>query len=188
MKIKWRNIIILLGIVGAAGLAAAALLLPKETLDKLIAQLPIPKDKAVTIKELIPGLGQTPSVTIVATPMLTSSAPVTITVAAGRPVVHEDLSWFSTPMPTPAPVTGAAAVQVQSLNLRAGPGTEYQVVGAAKQGDKLPILGRNLQSTWFRVQVAGVGEAWVFAQLVTVDVQVDKIPIAAMPPTPTPTR
>ncbi len=45
-------------------------------------------------------------------------------------------------------------------NLRAGPGTSFSVVGQMQAGDSLPIIGSNVDRTWWQVQSAQ-GPAWV---------------------------
>ncbi|MBX3001621.1 MAG: SH3 domain-containing protein [Caldilineaceae bacterium] len=61
--------------------------------------------------------------------------------------------------PTPAavqPTTNAAA------NLRAGPGTTFNVVGSAPLGTQLNIVGRNAAGDWFRLSDG----SWIFSALV----------------------
>ena len=166
----------MLAILVAGGLAVAALLLPKETLNQIVANLPLPPKTVQQSPLAAPVI----SATAASMPVV----PVTVTVAPGQPVIHHDLTWFSIPTPTPSPIAGTATVQSTSANLRAGPGTEYPVIGTAAQEDTLPITGRNLQGSWLKVQVAGTKEAWIFARLVATDVQADTVPIAAVPATP----
>jgi len=66
---------------------------------------------------------------------------------------------------TPEPDQATAHVRTAILNLRAGPGVGYQLLGQAFEGDALPIRGRNAETTWWQVQTAG-NEAWVFGGLV----------------------
>lgn len=66
-----------------------------------------------------------------------------------------------TPRPTPAPVTPTpyAVVRTGVLNLRAGPGVGYPVVGQVRTADSLAVIGRNPDGSWLRVCVglAGAG-------------------------------
>lgn len=50
-------------------------------------------------------------------------------------------------------------------NLRAGPGTQFAVIGQMQPGDRLPILGSNPDRTWWQVQTAD-GPAWVANEVV----------------------
>jgi uncharacterized protein len=55
----------------------------------------------------------------------------------------------------PAVFTGSGLA-----NLRSGPGTSFAIVGQMQPGDSLPLLGSNVDRTWWQVQTAG-GPAWV---------------------------
>ena len=65
----------------------------------------------------------------------------------------------------PQPEEATAYVRTPILNLRAGPGIDYGLLGQVFDGDALPIRGRNADSTWWQVQAAGA-EAWVFGELI----------------------
>jgi hypothetical protein len=54
---------------------------------------------------------------------------------------------------------------VRSANLRAGPGTNYAVVGSAAAQQAIEPLGRNAAGDWLQVESAA-GEAWIAAFLV----------------------
>lgn len=75
----------------------------------------------------------------------------------------------STATPTLAPTdTPTAAPQpqtVRSANLRAGPGTNYAVVGSAAAQQAIEPLGRNAAGDWLQIESAA-GEAWIAAFLV----------------------
>ena len=45
------------------------------------------------------------------------------------------------------------------LNLRAGPGLEYRILGVAKTGDSVEILSRTEE--WTQVRIDGKGSAWI---------------------------
>ena len=81
-----------------------------------------------------------------------------------------------TPSPTPTEVvTGPTAtpqnvtitVDVPTLNVRSGPGTEFPVVAQVHEDEQYPVAGRSQDFLWYLIQVEGrVG--WVSADLVTV--------------------
>jgi hypothetical protein len=79
-----------------------------------------------------------------------------------------------------------ATVTNTTLNLRAGPGTGYQQVGSVRKDDKLTILGRNPEGTWIKIAAPDGTQAWVILTYVTINVDLDDIPLAQVPPTPTP--
>ncbi|MFZ2361396.1 MAG: alpha/beta fold hydrolase [Anaerolineae bacterium] len=55
----------------------------------------------------------------------------------------------------PAVFTGSGLA-----NLRAGPGTSFGIVGQMQAGESLPLLGSNVDRTWWQVQTTN-GPAWV---------------------------
>ena len=60
-------------------------------------------------------------------------------------------------------ITGpAVTVLVEGANLRAGPGTDFPVVGGLYQNESAPLLGRNQTGDWLQVQLPD-GLGWIFA-------------------------
>lgn len=108
------------------------------------------------------------------------------------------------PVPTPAvqqaapaPVvdTPTAFVNVALLNLRAGPGTDYEILGQVAQGTRLPITGSApAVPDWWQVQFeadlggqSGPAPAWVYAPLVNTAGPLDQVTVlseAAVPIAP----
>ncbi len=74
----------------------------------------------------------------------------------------------------------------EQINVRAGPGTDYPVVGVLVSGQQLPALGRSPQGLWIQIVYVGVpgGVAWVYSPLVRIPSA--QLPIVEPPPTPTP--
>lgn len=64
---------------------------------------------------------------------------------------------------TPTPVTAQAAA-LRSANVRAGPGTQYAVIGGLKPKEAVTLIGRNNKQTWLLVRTAQL-EGWVLASL-----------------------
>jgi hypothetical protein len=79
-------------------------------------------------------------------------------------------------------------VKVDTLNVRGGPGTVYDVVGSAHQGDKLRVIGQANDCGWLKVVVATKPQEWVSGKsdYVSLNVPCAGIPTAPIPPTPTP--
>jgi uncharacterized protein YraI len=90
------------------------------------------------------------------------------------------------PTETPGPKANTATV---NANLRAGPGTNYPVVGGLQEGDTVEIVGQTGDGGWYRVERANGSFAWVFAALIEVGSESGPIPVVAdadIPPTPRP--
>jgi serine protease Do len=79
-----------------------------------------------------------------------------------------------------------AVVEVDSLNIRSGPGTNYNRVGVARQGDALVIEGQVDNCDWLKVSAADGVEGWASgkAQYVTLDTRCTDIPEAKRPAPP----
>lgn len=93
----------------------------------------------------------------------------------------------------PAPAQEVYAEAIGQANLRAGPGVEYAQVGVIASGTRYRVLARHVYVPWLRLNVPGIAEAWVFADLVTVTGNLADVPaVSAFPPldappvTPTP--
>lgn len=72
-----------------------------------------------------------------------------------------DQGWIAGSVTTTTP---HHVVKATSVNLRAGPGTQYNVVGHARYGDVLRTNRR--QGDWVQVQhPSGKGAAWVASEL-----------------------
>lgn len=72
-------------------------------------------------------------------------------------------------------LTGQAT---SNANLRAGPGTNFNVIGSLQSGEALTITGRNAAGDWLRLDRAGA-TAWVFRDLVALEdaAQIDALAV-----------
>lgn len=93
----------------------------------------------------------------------------------------------ATPEPTDTPAPAAdAAVNVDVLNFRAGPGTNYDIIGQLNQGDPLSVTGKNAQGDWLAVTAEDGTQGWVFADLTTLNIDLGTVAVVQnIPPTPT---
>jgi uncharacterized protein YraI len=93
--------------------------------------------------------------------------------------------------PVPAATTALTPTTTTDANLRAGPGTEFPIIGGTITGQAINIVGRNADSTWFRLDNTG----WIFGELVANPPAPDTVPVVnadgtvvvpAAAPAPTP--
>jgi hypothetical protein len=92
-----------------------------------------------------------------------------------------------TDVPPPTVPTVPTARFAQGINVRSGPGLNFAPpIGAFTANQTAEILSLNLDGTWFKVRF-GNGEGWVFAQLATVEGNINNLPREVSPPTPIPT-
>lgn len=96
----------------------------------------------------------------------------------------EDVPEIEVPQAAPGEPTVIAQVD---LNVRRGPSTAYDVVGALRAGNSARILGSNPARTWWKIECpGGSGECWVSGghQFSRAE-NADNVAIAAVPPAPT---
>jgi outer membrane protein assembly factor BamD (BamD/ComL family) len=147
------------------------------------AAMPGPTGMAMPIMTSVPTGVPTATLSPTDTPVTPTATP-SPTDTPVTPTPTEIPTLASTLTPTPESV---AVVQAEALNVRDGPGTEYDVVGQAKQGDELTIVARTEGSDWLQVRLTDGKEGWVSVQLVEAGGEAMGIPVAAViPPTPTP--
>jgi hypothetical protein len=99
-------------------------------------------------------------------------------------------TWTPTSTITPTPAPDAAVVSAYGLNLRSGPGIDYDLVGSLRNGEALNIQGRTINNRWIKIISVNRGiQGWVSALPEYVQINVDwiDIPVVTAPPTPTPT-
>lgn len=79
-----------------------------------------------------------------------------------------------------------AIVEVDSLNIRSGPGTSYNRVGVARQGDALIVNGQLDGCDWLQITTVDGVEGWTSGkeQYVTLDARCADIPEADRPAAP----
>ena len=74
---------------------------------------------------------------------------------------------------TPIPV--AVTIPVL-LNVRSGPGLDYEVITTVPEGTRASIYGRDPLDDWFQVQIEGVdGMVWIYQDLTTVEGSLDGV-------------
>ncbi len=106
--------------------------------------------------------------------------------------VREEGTPFPTLTGTPVgaliKVVGGGELQI---NVRAGPGVSFPLVGILVVGEEVPALGRSPGGNWVKIVYPGSpqGEGWVYApyiRLVQGELPVLEIPPTPVPDTPTP--
>jgi uncharacterized protein YraI len=92
-------------------------------------------------------------------------------------------------VPPTANTAGAATVQIVGVrvNVRSGPGTNFQIIGEMKTGDSAPIIGRNTDSTWWAIQF-NQASGWVInnQELVKVSGDTSQVHLAQSAASPVP--
>lgn len=92
------------------------------------------------------------------------------------------------PPPTETPVPVLAKVTETKVNVRNAPSTKGKIISSVKKNDQLTLVGRNSDSSWFQINIAGSSApGWVFAQTLQM-VSGDPNSLLVAGPTPTPTK
>ncbi len=92
----------------------------------------------------------------------------------------------STGTPTPE---AATLVFTQTLNVRAGPGTDYPVMGQAQAQATAVIIGRTAAGDWLQINypTAANPTGWVLAKLARLNGNAAVVAVVTVMPPPTPT-
>ncbi len=81
---------------------------------------------------------------------------------------------------TGAAFADVAATATTDLNVRAGPGTEYQVIGVVGGGEGVSIQGCVEGSKWCAIATDG-GQGWVYSDYLVADVSGNQVVITERP-------
>ena len=101
----------------------------------------------------------------------------------GVVLASEEETRSSSSQATPTPRTlPTFLVDSGNVNVRAGPGVNYEVIGVVSEGQSFIITGKNEQGDWLRFQFEGK-EGWVAAYLMDVQDADDVETVVAKPTT-----
>ena len=117
-------------------------------------------------------LSHTPPATATPTPSLTPSATVLPPTTNREPPPKPTL--------TTTPPVFVSVKGEENLNLRAGPGTQYPVVGFLPTGVEVPVVGRTLDNLWYVIEIDNI-QAWVASWLVNLNGNLNSVGIANPP-------
>jgi uncharacterized protein YraI len=81
--------------------------------------------------------------------------------------------------------TSQAVVNVESLSIRSGPGTAYDIQSYAVIGDKLTILGQAYNCSWLKVKTTDGQTGWASSTYLVYHLACGEISLAPIPPVPT---
>lgn len=76
------------------------------------------------------------------------------------------------------PASDAQVTVLGEMNIRGGPGTDYEVIGDAVAGEAFAITGKNEESNWWQIDFRGE-PGWIFAPYV-VAADAEDVPVVGM--------
>jgi len=186
---KYRFLILIASLLLGASLTGCAA--PRSTPDaaameaaiaaKIFATLTAAAPTAVPASTATPVPPTAPSRTPAGAP-----SPTTIPATRVPTVLTPAPSPMAPPSPTATSEGSLAIVQSATLNVRTGPSTGHAVVATAKQGDRLPVTGRNTDGSWLEVTLPDGRSGWIAASLAQLNIAVEKVAVARVIPTPPP--
>jgi hypothetical protein len=91
------------------------------------------------------------------------------------------------PAPAPGPKGASAVVTSPMVNVRSGPGTQYDVVGQVDRGNEFQIVGKNAAGDWWQLCCVSDRRVWIAGFLVDTTGPVDSVAVASDIPAPPPT-
>jgi serine/threonine-protein kinase len=165
----WLWVAVTLAVLAlGAGVLAAAGVFRSSTPDATVATTPS--------ATLSPGQG---AVSVIVPATLTTGAALGSQAEQEIPLDTATVAMFmatstaiatSTPLPpTPtAPVAAQAEVVGDVLNLRNGPGTEYEIIGQVSRPKIYDVVGRDVSGAWWQVCCVNGDAGWVASNLVRV--------------------
>lgn len=129
---------------------------------------------------------ETVVVVATATPEPVAESTTALPEAPAETAVSADTPALEAPTAAPGEPTVTALVD---LNIRTGPGANYQAIGALRANSSARILGRSSGSHWWKIECpSGYGtECWLSAGAqYSQAANADDVTIAAAPPAPVP--
>lgn len=107
--------------------------------------------------------------------------------ATATPVTGSDTVPVATATSSPSPTPEPLLQVLSGVNVRLGPGTVYDIIGALNGGDVVRPLGRSPDGGWWQIvyppNSGGVG--WVAGAYVQPNPPALNLPVVAAPPPPT---
>ncbi len=146
----------------------------------------VPSDPRWLDESPVPVRAETDDRSAAAQAMLNISTPSDFTpvtpIAAAIVVVVQP-----TGTPPPPPATVAQLTATANVNVRKGPGTNFDILGVLLQGQQAEITGRNADATWWQIKFPGApgGVGWVSAAFASAE-NIGNVPVVAAPPPPPP--
>lgn len=134
---------------------------------------PAPADPLVIVPTPVP----------VTPPPTATSTPVVATAPQANAASSETL-----PVNNPPPAAQTNEPQLMapgSVNIRSGPGLNYNVIGTLNANTAMPIVGRNADSSWWQINMPNDVRGWVAGTVVNAS-NAGNVPVAEAPAPPPP--
>ena len=123
--------------------------------------------------------------TVTAVTSTNSSALTTVSVTETITLTPTGEISLTLPAGDGSGVTATVVIDDGRLNLRAGPGTAYTIIGKGENGTTYTVLGRNDEADWLQLQLEDDEVGWASASYLEIAGSVDDLQVAEVMVTPT---
>ena len=165
---------------------------PDEVIGALVALMQALRLTSPLVEQYLQGPARpiAPSEPALATAGQTAEPTTPATVPDTPPAQETSPALSPTASPTvpvaPTPTPPPQVVTRGGMNVRAGPGTQYPVIGAMGPQEQAPILGKNPAGDWWQIRRPDGSSGWIYGPLVDTAGDVSGVAVAASIPTPPP--
>ena len=99
--------------------------------------------------------------------------------------VASDSDSIQASVSQPKPAAEAQLVAPGAVNIRSGPGLNYNVIGTLNANTVMPVVGRNTNGSWWQIKTPNDGRGWVANTVVNAS-NTEGVAVAQAPPPPDP--
>jgi hypothetical protein len=124
--------------------------------------------------------------TLTPAPLVPTPTATRVLGGAEENVSVSDAGSDNLPADNPPSVFGASLIAPGAVNIRSGPGIDYNVIGTLNANITVPIIGRNGDASWWQIGITDGANGWVSALVVNAS-NTDSVPLVDAPPPPKPT-
>ncbi len=129
---------------------------------------------------VVAGATEITPVAVLAQPNAEAAAPAPVAAAPTATPADTPAVATATLTPTVAPTLAPPSVVINSplVNVRAGPGVNYALLGTVERGEEFDIVGKNAAGDWWRFCCIDEQPGWVIDELVETTGAVDTVPVS----------
>jgi hypothetical protein len=99
-------------------------------------------------------------------------------VATEAPTATATTPPVATDTPTPAPpAKPKLVVNSGDVNVRAGPGTSFEILKMVDRGQEYDLVGKNADGDWWQVCCVDGKQGWIVGEFADTDGAVDQLPV-----------
>lgn len=130
----------------------------------------------------------TPTLTFSPTSLISETPALTVAPSASStPTDHPSATVSPTQTPTSSTLAASVVVNVQSANLRSGPGLNCSVIRTASYNETFVIVARDQNSDWYLIEIPNHSNVWISSTVVRVINSEGGLPAVRAIPCPPPT-